>query len=343
MKTITLILTLAAASMALLGQNPFDTPDKYVRSLYGIGNNPQTYPIDRSSPTGLYADLTKYSLTCGYCPGRSLARGLTLEIWIRMFADSVKTTGDIILMHYTANLWELKVSNDGTRLLGRICDGQVSSNPIPLHTMFGSVQSDNMLDGLWHLAAMTAVISQDRTHYIVKFYVDGILISTHDLVPPSVTWGPSDTLIVGGVRSVPSDPRNFAEPGFPGHFCAEVVSDTERTAAYILEHFTRFRDTISIGYSAVEAAASAPAISITSWPEPFNTTVSFRFSMKRTEAVVLQVFDIRGKAVATPFVGKVAAGAHTMVWNGNGFSTGAYIYKVSIGSNTKSGTINLLR
>ena len=66
------------------------------------------------------------------------------------------------------------------------------------------------------------------------------------------------------------------------------------------------------------------------YPNPFNPETKIAFDLPRTLSVHLEIYDIRGKRVATLFSGKkLNAGHHNIIWNGkndNGLPLSSGIY-----------------
>ena len=58
-------------------------------------------------------------------------------------------------------------------------------------------------------------------------------------------------------------------------------------------------------------------LSLTAFPNPFNRTVSFRFTLTREDLVRLSVYDVNGRLVARPLCRKMAAGRQTIEWQHN--------------------------
>lgn len=60
-------------------------------------------------------------------------------------------------------------------------------------------------------------------------------------------------------------------------------------------------------------------------PNPVRGRTTFLVTSDRSTAAVLDVFDVRGRRVARPFEGTLAAGAHTIEWTANpGIPAGVY-------------------
>jgi hypothetical protein len=73
------------------------------------------------------------------------------------------------------------------------------------------------------------------------------------------------------------------------------------------------------------------------YPNPFNPSTKISYSIPQASSVIVKVYDIMGREVATLINADQEAGMHNVVWNGksnNGTSvaTGAYILMVKAGS-----------
>jgi hypothetical protein len=64
------------------------------------------------------------------------------------------------------------------------------------------------------------------------------------------------------------------------------------------------------------------------YPNPFNPVTSIRFDLPREGRVVLTVYDMLGRAVATPVDGAMGAGTHTVRFDGSGRASGIYLYRL---------------
>jgi len=72
------------------------------------------------------------------------------------------------------------------------------------------------------------------------------------------------------------------------------------------------------------------------YPNPFNPTTEITFALPKAAPVLLEVFDLTGRVVATLVNQDLAAGTHKVAWNaknGNGESlaSGVYLYRISAG------------
>jgi hypothetical protein len=51
-------------------------------------------------------------------------------------------------------------------------------------------------------------------------------------------------------------------------------------------------------------------------PNPFNPQTEISFSLEREATIHVRLFDVRGRLVCTAFDGALAAGDHTVAWDG---------------------------
>jgi hypothetical protein len=64
------------------------------------------------------------------------------------------------------------------------------------------------------------------------------------------------------------------------------------------------------------------------FPNPFNAVTSIRFDVKETGQVILKVFNLMGRDVATLVDGDISAGAHTISWDAGDLPSGVYLYRM---------------
>jgi hypothetical protein len=75
------------------------------------------------------------------------------------------------------------------------------------------------------------------------------------------------------------------------------------------------------------------------YPNPFNPVTKIKFDIrppltplltKEGTGVVLKVYDIPGRDIATLVNEKLAPGTYEVEWNGSNFPSGVYFYKLTI-------------
>ncbi|MCF7809765.1 T9SS type A sorting domain-containing protein [bacterium] len=79
------------------------------------------------------------------------------------------------------------------------------------------------------------------------------------------------------------------------------------------------------------------------YPNPFNNSTVIPFTLNRPANVEISVFDLNGRLVSKVYNGKAAAGKNVVSWEGNGITTGVYIYTVEANGVRRVGKMTLLR
>jgi len=64
------------------------------------------------------------------------------------------------------------------------------------------------------------------------------------------------------------------------------------------------------------------------YPNPFNPITNIRFDIPRSSHVKLIIYDALGREVATLVNEKLRAGSYEVDWNGSGYPSGVYFYKL---------------
>jgi hypothetical protein len=79
------------------------------------------------------------------------------------------------------------------------------------------------------------------------------------------------------------------------------------------------------------------------YPNPFNARTSISFSISQNSEVTVEIYNLIGQRVATPFAGQLAAGNHSVTWDAADFASGVYYYKVSAGDYSNIKMMTLLK
>jgi hypothetical protein len=81
-------------------------------------------------------------------------------------------------------------------------------------------------------------------------------------------------------------------------------------------------------------------------PNPFSATTSLHFDLPTSERVLLEVFDLQGRRLATLASGRFEAGSHSVEWQprslGARIQPGVYLYRLSAGAFTDQRKLVLL-
>ena len=67
------------------------------------------------------------------------------------------------------------------------------------------------------------------------------------------------------------------------------------------------------------------------YPNPFNPSTQIAYSIPRASYVSLKVYDLRGQAIATLFEGTQEAGDYSAAFDGSGYASGTYFYRLRAG------------
>jgi hypothetical protein len=93
----------------------------------------------------------------------------------------------------------------------------------------------------------------------------------------------------------------------------------------------------------IKADVLPQSFSLSAYPNPFNPSTVISFSLPRTEAAKLTIYDILGKEVATLADQSYSAGAHTVSFDGSMLTSGTYFAHLQAISGSCTQKIVLLR
>ena len=79
------------------------------------------------------------------------------------------------------------------------------------------------------------------------------------------------------------------------------------------------------------------------YPNPFNPSTTFEFSIPYSTHVVLKIYDVLGKEVATLIDEELPMGQHKVNWNVHNLASGVYIYKIQAGEFVQTRKMILMR
>ena len=81
----------------------------------------------------------------------------------------------------------------------------------------------------------------------------------------------------------------------------------------------------------------------TAYPNPFNPTTVIRFELASQRQVELKVYDVTGRLVRTLVSGVMAAGEHTVRFDGINLASGVYFCHLKAGSFAQTRKMVLLK
>lgn len=79
------------------------------------------------------------------------------------------------------------------------------------------------------------------------------------------------------------------------------------------------------------------------YPNPFNASTTFRFTLPQSGFVLLKIYDVRGREVATPVAEGRVAGANQVTWNAGDLPSGVYFARLQAGGLVETRKVMLLR
>jgi hypothetical protein len=79
------------------------------------------------------------------------------------------------------------------------------------------------------------------------------------------------------------------------------------------------------------------------YPNPFNPITTIRFYLPKPEHISIEVFNSLGQRIVYLANEKKSSGNHHIYFNGNGFSSGVYYYKLTAGDFTETKKMLLIR
>jgi len=79
------------------------------------------------------------------------------------------------------------------------------------------------------------------------------------------------------------------------------------------------------------------------YPNPFNPVTSIQYSVVTSQYVTLQIYDILGKEVQTLVNEEKPVGTYTVKWDGGGYPSGVYFYRIHAGNFVQSKKLLLMK
>ncbi len=79
------------------------------------------------------------------------------------------------------------------------------------------------------------------------------------------------------------------------------------------------------------------------YPNPFNPTTNISFDLPKAEYVILKVYSLLGKEIATLVSGNFPAGRHIATFDASGQASGVYLYKLQSSSFVQTKKMLLVR
>lgn len=85
------------------------------------------------------------------------------------------------------------------------------------------------------------------------------------------------------------------------------------------------------------------SLSLSNFPNPFNSSTEFRFALTRSSRVELLIFDVTGRRVGTVINHFMTAGEHSVIFDARNLPSGIYFARLSAAGQSQSHKLLLLR
>jgi hypothetical protein len=93
-------------------------------------------------------------------------------------------------------------------------------------------------------------------------------------------------------------------------------------------------------FTSVESELFPEKIKLSNYPNPFNPSTTFEFSIQNDSRVELSIYNIKGQKIKNLVNSELNQGLHSVFWNGdensaNSVSSGIYYYKLNVNGKTE--------
>lgn len=104
-----------------------------------------------------------------------------------------------------------------------------------------------------------------------------------------------------------------------------ITTSTTTMGIYLIRAYVSFPTT---GVRQTVELSPSSFILKQNYPNPFNPSTTIEFSLPKTSAITLKIFNTLGEEVATLLQEKRAAGKHQISWNAANLPSGVYLYRL---------------
>ena len=114
---------------------------------------------------------------------------------------------------------------------------------------------------------------------------------------------------------------------------------------YYQEFYARFRGAGGeiIGIQNISSEIPSSFSLSQNYPNPFNPVTNLEFGISDLGFVSLEVYDVLGKEVAMLVNEKLSPGKYKVEFDGSGFSSGVYFYRLTAGDFTETKRMMLVK
>ncbi|MEX2117001.1 MAG: T9SS type A sorting domain-containing protein [Bacteroidota bacterium] len=79
------------------------------------------------------------------------------------------------------------------------------------------------------------------------------------------------------------------------------------------------------------------------YPNPFNPGTTFDFELLKRDQVIVKIFDLLGRELATLVNEVRAPGPHRITWDASGYPSGVYLYRIQVGQDIQTKRMTLIK
>lgn len=162
------------------------------------------------------------------------------------------------------------------------------------------------------------------------------------------TWG-ADVPLVYAATDTTNSVQHFPAITHDGVGQVYVTWSDDRLPASIGKNHDVFYK-VGYGFATSVETTVQPALArlLRNYPNPFNPRTTVEFTLNRDAAANLRVYDTQGRLVRTLIDSYVAAGPHTVSWDGRdtagkAVASGVYFMRLRAGQQFLTRTVNLLK
>jgi hypothetical protein len=171
-------------------------------------------------------------------------------------------------------------------------------------------------------------------------------------------WDPTFdySVVVGNFDRFPQDPsdgytvyqgtgQEATDVGLPGNTVIHYTVFARDVSGSYSVPTDESRAFVILGTAGMEEEPILPeAITgLACYPNPFNASVTFDFTLNRSGSATLSIYNLRGQEVASLMAGSISAGQHRITWDGSNFPSGVYFARLDAGGSSKSIKMVLLK
>ena len=163
--------------------------------------------------------------------------------------------------------------------------------------------------------------------------IAGKRLSEWEVVPQADTW----TLVSIPISEVPLDER--------GRFMGILIGGYVKETFYLDDMKLVAQEPPEptwVETSEVKAIPSGYVLA-QNYPNPFNPATTISYDLPEGSDVTLTIYMLTGQKVATLVSEHQEAGYHRVAWDGSGFATGIYFYRMEAGGFVEARRMVLLK